>query len=103
VKCFVFAVICMVCLIFCYSRCGNANRPVDGGVQMHVFINNQYKCSSKASYGTRSASEGGMSHGTQDKDGSIKTISGMSTCWGDWQVKKGDYLTGVAEYDLKKH
>jgi len=75
----------------------------DGGVQTHVFINNQYKCSSKASYGTRSASEGGMSHGTQDKDGSIKTIAGMSTCWGDWHVKKGDYLTGVAEYDLKKH
>jgi hypothetical protein len=70
---------------------------------MHFFINNKYKCSSKASYGTRSASEGGMSHGTTDKDGSTKTISGMSTCWGDWRVKKGDYFTGVAEYDLRKH
>jgi hypothetical protein len=78
----------------------------DGGVQMDLFINDKYKCSSKATYGTRSASDGGMgghSHGTQEKDGSVKTISGMSNCWGPWPVKKGDYLTGVAEYDLKKH
>jgi len=75
----------------------------DGGEKMHFFINNKYKCSSKASYATRSGSEGGMSHGITEKDGSIKTISGMSTCWGDWPVKKGDYLTGTAEYDLRKH
>src|ERR1700759_5476586 len=81
---------------------------VDGGVQMDLFINDKFICSSKATYGSRSESGGDMGmgghpHGVEDKDGSIKTISGMSTCWGPWPVKKGDYLTGTAEYDLKKH
>ena len=73
---------------------------------MDLFINDKFKCSSKATYGSRSATDdqpGGHSHGSIDKDGSIKTISGMSNCWGPFPVKKGDYMTAVAEYDLKKH
>jgi len=80
----------------------------DGGVQMDLFINDKFVCSSKATYGSRSENGadpgmGGHSHGSIDKDGTVKTISGMSTCWGPWPVKKGDWITGIAEYDLIRH
>jgi len=46
----------------------------------------------------------GMSMRRRDGGGDgMKTISDMTTCVGPFPVKKGDYVTLVAQYDLKKH
>jgi hypothetical protein len=64
---------------------------------MDMFINDKYICSSKAVYG-------GTTGTLADKDGKKwETISEMTGCPGPIVVKKGDYMTMVAEYDLKKH
>jgi hypothetical protein len=73
----------------------------DGGVQMDLFINDKYACSSKASYGSK-AESGGHSHGGGN-DAAIKTISSMSACAGPIAVKKGDGLHMNVQYDLSKH
>lgn len=64
---------------------------------MDMFINNKYVCSSKAVYGGKTGT-------LTDKEGkSWATISEMTSCPGPIPVKEGDYMTMVAEYDLKKH
>jgi len=80
----------------------------DGGVAMDMFLNGKLLCQSKAEYGSRAEDSGmgGHSHAdSKDKggDAAIKTISAMSSCVGPFPVKKGDYVTLTAEYDLKKH
>jgi hypothetical protein len=69
---------------------------------MDLFINDKYTCSSKATYGT---STEGHSHdgGAGAADASIKTITSMSVCTGPIKVRKGDYLTITAEYNLAAH
>jgi hypothetical protein len=64
----------------------------DGGVAMHLYINDQYKCSSKATYGGSIAGA------------ATETINGMNDC-NDTPIalKKGDFFTMVSEYDLVKH
>jgi hypothetical protein len=105
----------------------SANALADGGVGMHMSINDKYVCSSLAEYGYRGeednmsaagtkgakdmAGMGGHAHGKSAvvNDGphnekSILTVAGMSQCsGGPFKVKKGDYITLKAEYDLKKH
>jgi hypothetical protein len=95
------------------------NTSIDGGVAMHMFINDQYVCSSKAEYGYRAEESAmdGKGHGGS-KDGShgskaafkrdapksgILTVANMTDCVGPWKVKKGDSVVLKAEYDLKKH
>lgn len=80
---------------------GSRGHLHDGGVAMDLFVNGKFICKSEAEYGTRA--EGGAGHGHGDSQAGIKTISNMSTCKGPWPVKKGDYVTLTAEYDLKKH
>jgi len=105
----------------------------DGGVGMHMYINDKYTCSSLAEYGYRNEDAAGnkdtmagMSHGGKDamagmghggkgksawvNDGpgghggaGILTVASMGHCSGPYKVKKGDYITLKAEYDLKKH
>ena len=92
------------------------NKIADGGVAMHMFINDKYTCSSSAVYGTRNEGDsmGGMSHGHGGSKGMVKrypqgsgkellTVASMSDCEGPFKVKKGDYVVLKAEYDLKKH
>ena len=63
---------------------------------MDMFINNKYTCSSKASYGGAGA--------TAEVGGEVwRTISAMSYCDGPIAVKKGDTLSMVVEYNLKKY
>lgn len=74
----------------------------DGGVQMDMFVNGKYVCSSKATYGSRG--EGGHSHGgAAGGDAAIKTISSMSYCEDAIAVKKGDALSMNVQYDLQKY
>jgi hypothetical protein len=98
-----------------------ANTCPDGGVGMHMFINDKYTCTSAAEYGTRSgatALEGGMGGHTHGGKGMVKrnpqkapakgdsgimTVASMTDCEGPWKVKKGDSVVLKAEYDLKKH
>jgi hypothetical protein len=70
---------------------------------MDLFVNDKFICASKAEYGTRAEDGAKGGHGHGGGDSSIDTISGMGTCKGPWPVKKGDYVTVTAEYDLKKH
>jgi len=65
----------------------------DGGVQMDMFINEKFVCSSKAAYGGA---------GSESADG-VKTISGMSRCEKDIAVKKGDKFSMNVQYDLKRY
>jgi hypothetical protein len=69
----------------------------DGGVQIDMFINGRYVCSSKSVYGGTSGTLTGKNGKTW------KTISQMTGCPGPIKVKKGDYMTMIAEYDLGKH
>jgi hypothetical protein len=63
---------------------------------MDMFINGKYACSSAATYGGDGA--------TTEVGGQVwKTISAMSYCDGPIAVKKGDALSMVVEYDLKKY
>jgi len=68
----------------------------DGGTRMDLFINGKYQCSSQANYGgdKNTAVVGGKEWAT---------ISSMSYCQGPIAVKKGDFLTMNAGYDLIKH
>lgn len=64
---------------------------------MDMFINDKYVCSSKAVYG-------GETGTLKDSSGKEwKTISEMTGCPGPISVKRGDYMTMVAQYDLSKH
>lgn len=104
-----------------------------GGVEMDMTLNGEFLCSSEAIYGetTDSSEKSGHSHGDKSaapaaggamagmagmghskravldapKSGSpaIKTITGMTTCKGPFEVKKGDTLSMAAVYDLKAH
>ena len=73
---------------------------------MDMFINDKYTCSSKAVYGDGGS---GHSHGgaaassVPASEVGIKTINSMTTCAGPFPVKKGDSLSMVVEYDLKKY
>jgi hypothetical protein len=82
---------------------------------MDLFINNKFTCVSTAQYGEKGEEMGGHSHGATGRattappppkskgDSSIKTISYMTDCAGPFPVKKGDYVTLRAVYDLSKH
>lgn len=92
---------------------------------MKVLHNDKYLCDSNAVYGFKAESEigmgsGGHSHGggssaagaapaggranePNPKSFNIKTIASMTDCVGPYQVKKGDAITLVAQYDLKEH
>jgi hypothetical protein len=64
---------------------------------MDMFINNKFVCSSKAVYG-------GSTGTLTDKNGKAwETISEVTSCAGPIAVKKGDYMSMIAEYDLAKH
>lgn len=56
---------------------------------MDMFINGKFVCQSLANYG------GELSTG--------KTITSMGYCDGPIPVKKGDELSMIVEYDLKKY
>jgi hypothetical protein len=106
----------------------SANALADGGVGMHLSINDKYVCSSLAEYGYRGEEEtampaggdkgakdmagiGGHGHGkmatVNDGPGHVEkgilTVASMGHCSGPFKVKKGDFVTLKAEYDLKKH
>lgn len=109
----------MVCFLSVdSSKTQRADKLLDGGVQMDLELNGKYLCSSEAVYGesTGSAEMGGHSHGATDGAAvmagmeaapkaatAIKTITGMTTCKGPFEIKKGDTLKMAAVYDLKKH
>ncbi|QDS76950.1 hypothetical protein FKW77_005158 [Venturia effusa] len=104
----------------------------DGGVKMDMSLNGKFLCSSEAIYGDSTESSGMAGHSHSDKKAApgapaaggmkgmghsrraeldapksgspaIKTITGMSTCKGPFEVKKGDTLSMAAVYDLKAH
>ena len=65
-------------------------------VQMDLFLNDKYICSSKAKYGS--------AVGQVDKNGNPwESIKEVTTCSGPIHVKSGDCLSMTAEYDLTKH
>jgi len=68
----------------------------DGGVKMDLLINGRFACESKATYG-------GAGSTTTVNGEEWKTISSMSFCDGPISVKKGDGLSMIVEYNLKKH
>jgi hypothetical protein len=61
-----------------------------------LLINDRFVCDSKATYG------GSVSTTTVNGE-QWNTISSMSFCDGPIPVKKGDGLSMVVEYNLKKH
>ncbi|KAF1817145.1 hypothetical protein P152DRAFT_9558 [Eremomyces bilateralis CBS 781.70] len=68
----------------------------DGGVSMILLVNDKEVCTSKATYGGAS--------GTMELNGEKwETISNMTRCAEPIPVKKGDYITMTAVYDLKLH
>jgi hypothetical protein len=93
------------------------NASPDGGVAVHMYINDKYTCSSNAEYGYRGEGStmggkmSGHSHGDAKsavatdppKEQGILTVASMTDCEGPFKVKKGDYVVLKAEYDLKKH
>jgi hypothetical protein len=102
----------------------NVETP-DGGVGMHMFINDKFTCTSEAVYGYRSddgmGAMGGHGHmkrnhahrrrdepnaakdGAAPKGTGILTVASMSDCDGPYKVVKGDTIVLKAEYDLQKH
>jgi hypothetical protein len=72
---------------------------------MDLFINDKYTCSSKATYGISTEGHSHDSGSTGGPDASIKTITSMSACnaGAGIKVKKGDYMTATAEYNLASH
>ncbi|KAF2400595.1 hypothetical protein EJ06DRAFT_397833 [Trichodelitschia bisporula] len=68
----------------------------DGGVAVDLFINNKFACASKAVYG-------GAGSTAEINGQQWQTISSMTNCDGPVPVKKGDELSMVVEYDLKKY
>jgi hypothetical protein len=93
----------------------------DGGVNQQLLINGKVICDSGAKYGGAEATmskeptmpkAGGHSHGgsmagmdasNAPKTQVWETLSSMSYCNDAVQVKKGDVLTLVSNYDLDKH
>ncbi|KAF1812280.1 hypothetical protein P152DRAFT_449551 [Eremomyces bilateralis CBS 781.70] len=68
----------------------------DGGVSMILLVNDKEVCTSKATYGGAG--------GTMELDGEKwETISNMNRCPEPIPIKKGDYITMTAVYDLKLH
>lgn len=66
----------------------------NGGSKMYMLINDEFVCASEAVYGGQdpaSVSEKGAS------------ITSMTPCNVPIPVKKGDWLSMAAEYDLKSH
>ena len=69
----------------------------DGGVKTYLFINDKFICAVEALYGSSNiiASAG-------KKNGN--SITGVTTCNAPViPVKAGDWVSMIAEYDLKKH
>ena len=104
-------VICMVSFLLSFSYQYNTltGSWLDGGVKVSMYLNDKFTCTSNAVYGDKAESSSGMgghSHGDGgDKKSStgIKTISSMTPCGGPYQVKKGDTMNLVAEYNLAQH
>jgi hypothetical protein len=63
---------------------------------MDLLVNGKFVCDSKASYG-------GTGSTTTVNGEEWKTISSMSFCDGPIPVKKGDGISMIVEYNLKKH
>jgi hypothetical protein len=61
----------------------------DGGSKMYLFINDKPVCATSANYGRIGSGR--------------ESIVGMTPCKVPLQVKGGDWLSMVAEYDLKKY
>jgi hypothetical protein len=77
------------------SRDANLLRH-DGGLNIKVFLNGQHVCTSEAVYG---GSQGRMTVAGE----SWETITDYKSCMEPVQIKCGDKLSMVAEYDLTKH
>ena len=68
----------------------------EGGIQVDLFLNNRYLCSSKATYSP--------AVGSVDVSGKQwRSITGMTICPGPMEVKKGDFLEVNAQYDFSKY
>jgi hypothetical protein len=64
----------------------------DGGTNLQLVLNGKVICDSHAEYG-----------GAAQTNGAWQTISSMSSCPKNVEVKKGDTLTIESFYDLERH